>query len=78
MERLAFLRHHNFPLLRRGYDGAEVCDLAGLFILNSLQTLFGKDVLYRDDGLTVLNTKSGRLSENERCIAEKMPANSAK
>ena len=49
------------------YDGAEICKLVGLFILNSLQTLFGKDVgLYRDDGLAVLNTKSGRLGDKAR------------
>ena len=49
------------------YDGAEICELVGLFILNSLQTLFGKDVgLYRDDGLAVLNTKSGRLGDKAR------------
>ena len=35
------------------YDGAEICELVGLFILNSLQTLFDNDVgLYRD--MTVL------------------------
>ena len=34
---------------------------------DSLQTLFGKDVgLYRDDGLAVLNTKSGRLGDKAR------------
>ena len=49
------------------YDGAEICELIGLFILNSLQELFGKDVgLYRDDGLAVLNTKSGRLCEKAK------------
>ncbi len=41
--------------------------LIGLFILNSLQNLFGKDIgLYRDDGLAVLNTKSGRLGDKAR------------
>ena len=51
----------------RSYDGAEICELVGLFILNSLQELFGKDVgLYRDDGLAVLNTKSGRLCKKAR------------
>ena len=39
------------------YDGAEVCELIGLFILNTLQDRFGKDVgLYRDDGLAVIIT----------------------
>ena len=49
------------------YDGAEICKLIGLFILNLLQELFVKDVgLYRDDGLAVLNTKSGRLCEKAK------------
>ena len=49
------------------FDGAEVSELVGLFILNSLQKLFGKTVgLYRDDGLSVLNTNSGRLCDKAR------------
>ncbi len=50
------------------YDGAEICELIGLFILNTLQDRFGKNVgLYRDDGLAVVNTRSdGRLSDKER------------
>ena len=56
-----------FDVTMGSYDGAEICELVGLFILNSLQTLFGKDVgLYRDDGLAVLNTKSGRLGDKAR------------
>ncbi len=49
------------------YDGAEICELIGLFILNTLQDRFGKNVgLYRDDGLAVVNTRSGRLCDKER------------
>ena len=49
------------------YDGAEVSELVGLFILNRLKDRFGEDVgLYRDDGLAVINTKSGRLCDKER------------
>ena len=56
-----------FDLTIGSYDGAELCELVGLFILNSLQTQFGKNVgLYRDDGLAVLNTKSGRLGDKVR------------
>ena len=38
------------------YDGAEICELVGLFILNSLGKKFGKENvgLYRDDGLAIL------------------------
>ena len=56
-----------FDVSMGSYDGAEICELIGLFILNSLQELFGKDVgLYHDDGLAVLNTKSGRLCEKAK------------
>ena len=76
--RKSLLFHKNHTLSKRNsnstfdvtmgsYDGAEICELVGLFILNCLQTLFGKDVgLYRDDGLAVLNTKSGRLGDKAR------------
>ncbi len=38
------------------YDGAEICELVGLFILNKLGQKFGKENigLYRDDGLAIV------------------------
>ena len=38
------------------YDGAEICELVGLFLLNKLAQRFGGDNvgLYRDDGLLLL------------------------
>ena len=58
---------NTFDVTMGSYDGAEVCELIGLFILNTLQDRFGKDVrLYRDDGLAVINTRSGRLCDRER------------
>ena len=49
------------------HDRAEISELIGLFVLNTLQDRFGKDVgLYRDDGLAVINTRSGRLCDKER------------
>ena len=48
-------------------DGAEICELVGLSILHSLEERFGKNIgLYRDDGLAVINTKCGRLSDKAR------------
>ena len=43
------------------YDGAEVCELMGLFLLNDLSNLIGKNNvgLYRDDGLAVVDNASG-------------------
>ena len=44
----------NFDVTMGSYDGAEVCDLVGLFILSKLQNLGISSLgLYRDDGLAV-------------------------
>ena len=61
------ISNNNFDVTMGSYDGAETCELVGLFILNSLQKIFGNSVgLYRDDGLAVLNTKSNRLGDKAR------------
>ena len=41
-----------FDVTMGSYDGAEICELVGLFILNHLGKSFGKENigLYRDDG----------------------------
>ena len=43
------------------YDGAEVCELVGLYLLSKLAPLIGtKNVgLYRDDGLAVIQQAIG-------------------
>ena len=50
------------------FDGAEICELVGLYILNDLWRKFGKDFvgLYRDDGLSLIKGKSGRVIDNAR------------
>ena len=47
------------------YDGDEVCKLVGLFMLNLIALLVGKNNvgLYRDDGLAILENASGPESE---------------
>ena len=58
---------NTFDVTMGSCDGAEVCELVGLFILNHLKDQFGENVgLYRDDGLAVVNTKSGRLCDKVR------------
>jgi len=39
------------------YDGAEVCEMVGLFLLQELAKLVGKNNigLYKDDGLAIIN-----------------------
>ena len=50
------------------HDGAEICELVGLFILNHLGKSFGKENigLYRDDGLAIIKNKSARLADKTR------------
>ena len=47
------------------YDGAEVCELVGSFLLHQLSNKYNKkDIgLYRDEGLTVFKNKSGPQAE---------------
>ena len=76
----ALLFHENEPWIKRNgdvnfdvpmgcLDGAEVCDLTGLYILSKIKTVFENqnDVgLYRDDGLGILQNLSGPQIERVR------------
>lgn len=76
--RKSLLFHDGLPWVKRdssnafdvtmgSYDGAEICELVGLFILWKLKDTFGNNIgLYRDDGLVLLDKKSGRLSDKAR------------
>ena len=50
------------------FDGAEICELVGLYLLDKLSSLIGrKDVgLYRDDGLAAINSSSGPVLDKMR------------
>jgi hypothetical protein len=50
------------------FDGAEICELVGLFILNHLHKRFGKENigLYRYGGLATIKSKSGSLLDKTR------------
>ena len=43
------------------FDGAEICELVGLYLLDKLSSLIGRRNvgLYRDDGLVAVNSSSG-------------------
>ena len=47
------------------FDGAEVCELVGLYLLDILREEFGDNRigLYRDDGLSCFQNLSGPESE---------------
>ena len=55
----------NFDVTMRSYDGAESCELTGLYMLNVLSSKFGKEKigLYRDDGLTCFQNMTGSQAE---------------
>ena len=57
-----------FDVTMGSYDGAEICELVGLFILKQLGKTFGnKNIgLYRDDGLAIIKNKSARLADKTR------------
>ena len=56
-----------FDVTMGSYDGAEICELVGLFILSELEKRFGTNIgLYRDDGLAAISTTSGRLADRAR------------
>ena len=54
-----------FDVTMGAYDGAEVCELVGTFILHQLASKYNKDNigLYRDDGLAAFKDTSGPQSE---------------
>ena len=69
-EKEAWIKNKNFlfDVTMGSFDGAEICELVGLFILNKLSNIIPtKDLgLYRNDGLAVLRNKSGPEIERTR------------
>ena len=57
-----------FDVAMGSYDGAEVCELVGLYILHKLTTAFpnGNIGLYRDDGLAAFRNTSARSFDKAR------------
>ena len=55
----------SFDVTMGSFDGAELCELVGLFILHSLSEKYGLNTsgLYRDDGLCCFHDISGPDSE---------------
>ena len=45
----------NFDVTMGSFDGAEICEIVGLFLLSQLQYLNINVGLYRDDGLAITN-----------------------
>ena len=51
------------------FDGAEICELVGLYLLPQLQNLNINVGLYRDDGLAVTNqkTREAEMTKKKLC-----------
>ena len=60
--------NEHFDISMGSHDGAEVCELVGLFLLDDLSNKYGQDSvgLYRDDGLAVFKDLSGPQSERTK------------
>ena len=56
------------------YDGAEICELVGIFLLYKLSLKYNKnDIgLYRDDGLAIFKNISGPKSEKVKKDIQKL------
>ena len=56
------------------YDGAEVCELVGIYMLHLLSRRYNKNdfELYRDEGLAVLKKKNGPQSEQVKKNIQKV------
>ena len=50
------------------FDRAEICEIVGLYLLNKLSNLLGKENvgLYRDDSLAAINSCSGLVLDRTR------------
>jgi len=57
-----------FDVTMGSFDGAEVCELVGLYLLDKLSLLTGKGStgLYRDDGLSAIRGSSARQLDKLR------------
>ena len=60
--------NEDFDVPMGSYDGAEVCELVGTFLLNNLSHVIDKTSvgLYRDDGLGVFKSHPGPETERKQ------------
>ena len=68
----------HFDVTEGSFDGAEVCELVGLYLLNRLEGIVsdGSVGLYRDDGLAAVHGYSGpRMDKLRKTIVEVFKSN---
>ena len=58
----------SFDVTMGSFDGAEICEMVGLYILHVLNNMYGPNTLglYRDDGLACFTNVSGPESDRIR------------
>ena len=58
----------DFDVTMGSYDGTELCEFVGLYILHRLGEKFGVDIsgLYRDDGLLCFEQITGHVADSIR------------
>ena len=61
-------KNNCFDVTMGSYDGAEVCELVGIYTLPKLENITSKDDigLYRDDGLILLRELNGQQIDKTR------------
>ena len=67
------LGNENFDVPMGSYDGAEICELVGSFILSKLTSIVNKsDIgLYRDDGLEIFyNVSKPEIERKKKAIVK--------
>ena len=63
-----------FDVTQGSYDGAEICELVGLYMLSKVKADFGINNigLYRDDGLSIIKCKKGRIVQKKAELLHKI------
>ena len=59
---------YQFDVAMGSYDGAVICELIGIYILNTINELFNKVELHQDEGLPTLRNcsafKANQITKN--------------
>ena len=67
-----------FDITMGGFHGAEICDLAGLYLLSLLKDVFPNVGLYRDDGLGVSSATCRQIEMMKKKVCKLFEGNGMK
>ena len=70
----------NFDVTMGSFDGAEVCEMVGLFLLHQLEQVIPKQNigLYRDDGLAVVENNGPKVEQLRKKVIQLFQRNGLK